>query len=254
MSDINPEKVWRLTQQEIAEISDLSQSYVHYILKCDRKPSTESAEKLEIATGVCREAWLWPERHYNPYIPFCNGKSCLVCVNRKDKTKWMVERMIHVTEKSDSGRRLKTFFRVVEEVLKGLGFLSSLKFDVISLTQEGFLYLFTTGKSNFTAPYLVPYWLVPWISEEITNRNLIEIRDMSDKRLINSLMDARWIAETNRKSLLAVSSLRLLLITSVCAGGPSYEWTDESVKAMNWMVNELDNLLGDELDHPLLYI
>ena len=254
MSDINPEKVWRLTQQEIADITDFSQSYVHYILKCDRKPSVESAEKLEIATGVCREAWLCPERHYNPYIPFYHGNNCLGCENRKDRTKWMVKRMIKLTENAYPGTRLKTFFRVVDEARIGLGFPNSLKFDVFTLTQEGFLCLFTAGESNFTAPYLVPYWLLPWMSEEIAKRNLLEIRNINDERLIKSSIDARWFDETKCQSLLAVSSKRLLLNTSVYVGGPAFEWTKEAIEAMNWMVNELDNLLDDELDNPFQYI
>jgi hypothetical protein len=251
MSDINPEKVWKLTQQEISDTTYFSQSYVHYILNCDRKPSVESAEKLEIATGVCREAWLFPERHHNPYIPFYHGNNCLRCVNRKDRTKWMVERMTKLTCMAEPGNRLRAFFRVVHEARIGLGFPDSLRFSVFTLRPEGFLLLFEAGKQTFPAPYLIPYWILPWMSEEITTRKTIEIKDLNDERLIKSPMDAKWIAETKCQSLLAVSSIRLMLVTSACCEGPAFEWTDEAVMAMNGVVNELDGLFGDELDDPL---
>jgi DNA-binding XRE family transcriptional regulator len=74
-----------MTQFEIAETADLSQPMIHYILKGDRMPSIETALKLERATGICREAWLFPERHYNPYIPFENVQSCATCHNRPNR-------------------------------------------------------------------------------------------------------------------------------------------------------------------------
>ena len=137
MSDILPEKVWHLTQQEISDETGLSQSYIHYILNSDRIPSMETAEKLEAATGVCREAWLWPDRHYNPYIPFFKGYNCLTCLNRKDRTRWMVGRMIKLTKKAESGSRLKAFFEVVKEARVGMGFPDSIKFIVLAIKPEG---------------------------------------------------------------------------------------------------------------------
>jgi len=74
-----------MAQLEIAEASDLSQSSIHYILNGDRMPSIKTACKLERATGICREAWLFPERHYNPYIPFKNVQSCATCHNRPNR-------------------------------------------------------------------------------------------------------------------------------------------------------------------------
>jgi hypothetical protein len=55
---------------------------VHYILKGDRTPSPEMSVAIEGATGVCREAWLWPERHWNPYIPVVDTFHCPECPNR----------------------------------------------------------------------------------------------------------------------------------------------------------------------------
>jgi transcriptional regulator with XRE-family HTH domain len=63
-----------MTQQEIAEKAGISQQMVSYIINGDRIPSIEVAVKLEKATGFPRESWLFPERHYNAYIPLLDGE------------------------------------------------------------------------------------------------------------------------------------------------------------------------------------
>jgi len=80
-----------MTQFEIAQAANLSQPMIHYILNGDRMPSIETALKLERATGICREAWLFPERHYNPYIPFENVRNCATCHNRPNRVLKSIE-------------------------------------------------------------------------------------------------------------------------------------------------------------------
>lgn len=71
-----------MSQYEIAKDTGISQTAVHYILNGDRSPSPKTAKNLERATGICREAWIWPERHWNPYIPFVKTSVCGSCPNR----------------------------------------------------------------------------------------------------------------------------------------------------------------------------
>ena len=66
-------------QTEIAKRSGVSQQQISYVLRGDRVPSQKTALALENATGVCREAWLWPERHYNPYMDFHDAIQCTSC-------------------------------------------------------------------------------------------------------------------------------------------------------------------------------
>ena len=81
-----------LTQQQIAERAGISQPMVGYILRGDRTPSVETAIKLEKATAVCREAWLWPaDRHWNPYIPMTDSIRCTHCENRIGRVQQLVE-------------------------------------------------------------------------------------------------------------------------------------------------------------------
>ena len=79
------------TQQEIAKKIGASQSTVSYILRGDRTPSKDMAESLEGATAVCREAWMWPERHWNPYMPFSASNHCLHCANRIVRIRGIVD-------------------------------------------------------------------------------------------------------------------------------------------------------------------
>lgn len=81
-----------MNQVEIAKASGLSQQYISRILNGDRQPSLESAEKLEKATGMCRESWLWPARHWSPYIPFSAPNTCVGCANRAGRIEWAIDR------------------------------------------------------------------------------------------------------------------------------------------------------------------
>jgi transcriptional regulator with XRE-family HTH domain len=58
-----------LSQHKIASLTGLNQSTISHIMTGRRKVSVDSAEKLEKATRVPREAWCWPMRWHNPYIP-----------------------------------------------------------------------------------------------------------------------------------------------------------------------------------------
>ena len=80
-----------MTQSEIAKASGRSQSSIHYILNGDRTPSIKMALSLESVTGICREAWLFPERHWNPYIPFDGNQTCATCPNRPSRIMKSIE-------------------------------------------------------------------------------------------------------------------------------------------------------------------
>jgi len=71
-----------MTQSNIAELSGCTQPAISKIINGDRVPSLQMANDLEKATGICREAWLYPERHWNPYIPFKGQTACLSCQHR----------------------------------------------------------------------------------------------------------------------------------------------------------------------------
>ena len=103
-----------MTQKEIAEASGYSQQFISKIINGDASPHPSTAVELEKATGICREAWLWPEeRHWNPYIPFSNARSCLSCSLRISRVKKWREVALRVIEKNPSREGL-------EELLEGI--------------------------------------------------------------------------------------------------------------------------------------
>ena len=83
-----------LTQKQIAELSGCTQSHISKIINGDRTPTIRMALDLESATGICREAWLFPERHWNPYIPFNGLTVCLSCQNRSLRSQRAMEMCI----------------------------------------------------------------------------------------------------------------------------------------------------------------
>lgn len=57
-----------LRPYEIALRAGLDRSVVSRILSRERCPTPETARRLEMATGVPRVAWIWPDEYYNPYF------------------------------------------------------------------------------------------------------------------------------------------------------------------------------------------
>lgn len=43
-----------------------------YITKGLKRPSPQLAKRLEEATGISREAWLWPREYKNPMVSLAN--------------------------------------------------------------------------------------------------------------------------------------------------------------------------------------
>ena len=90
-----------MTQQEIATAIGCYQSHVHYMLNGDRSISIDNAMKFEQATGICREGWLFPERHWNPYMPFTkNSSRCGSCPNRITRIKKQHELCLDLFKKA----------------------------------------------------------------------------------------------------------------------------------------------------------
>ena len=103
-----------MTQREIAEASGYSQQFISKIINGDSRPHPDTAEELEKATGICREAWLWPEeRHWNPYIPFADARSCLHCSLRISRVQKWKEVALSLIEKNPTREGL-------QELLEGI--------------------------------------------------------------------------------------------------------------------------------------
>lgn len=177
-----------MTQSEIAKISGRSQSLIHYIFNGDRMPSIETALQLEKATGICREAWLFPERHYNPYIPFENVQSCATCRNRPNRILKSIEMAeAHFEQAEDKKEGFKgvveihrtytgvnwgafVFREIVPEGLKLLAFSEYPDGQPVPelLTKNSFkhLYKLALNERTIAAPHF-PYGLSESLAEEL---------------------------------------------------------------------------------------
>ena len=134
-----------MTQSEIAEAAGRSQSSIHYILNGDRMPSIETALNLEKATGICREAWLFPERHYNPYIPFDNNNFCSTCPNRPIRIMKSIETAETHFEQTENKREA---FKGVVEIHKTYTGVKGAMFVFKEIVPEGLKLLACSGRSD----------------------------------------------------------------------------------------------------------
>jgi len=177
-----------MTQSEMAEAAGRSQSSIHYILNGDRMPSIETAINLERATGICREAWLFPERHWNPYIPFKNIQSCATCSNRPNRILKSIEMAETHFEQAENKREafqgvvdihktytgvnwgIFVFKEVVPEGLKLLAYSEHRDGKPIPdlLPKDSFkqLYQFALDEKTIVTPHF-PYGLSESFAEEI---------------------------------------------------------------------------------------
>lgn len=54
--------------RQIAQAGDISERYAYYLVKRERRASPDLADRLAQRTGVPAEAWLFPDRHPNPFL------------------------------------------------------------------------------------------------------------------------------------------------------------------------------------------
>lgn len=235
--------LWFLTQQQIAAGTGLSQPYVHLILKGDRMPTETVADKLEGATGVCREAWIWPDRHWNPYIPVTAiAGNCLSCHNRMFRTKFMWTRFLMELSKMDPRIRLDNLTPMMAEVHFALGFPANVKF-VFGFIRDAGLYVHTViGDAGIQPPYLMPDWVVPWSHAQLRQGGIIEVKYVSE---IPSDIDQQWYRERKVITALLVSSKRLMFIISSELGGPIYYYPQEMPGFAQRTLQRIEDLLRE---------
>lgn len=111
------------TQQEIAKRAGLSQQYISRIINGDRQPTVETAYKLQRATSFCRESWLFPERHWNPYIPFNRKPQCMRCLNRVERVRWITNRATRYLKQTED--KINTLNEIMNELVYLNGYINN---------------------------------------------------------------------------------------------------------------------------------
>ena len=120
-----------MTQKEIAVESGFSQQHISLILKGDRSVTLETAIRLENATGICREAWIMPERHWNPYVPFGDPDKCMGCSNRSHRLQHILKTAYEYLVNHPTRKALQ---EVLDAIMKFIGIpdkRSTFRFGVI---------------------------------------------------------------------------------------------------------------------------
>lgn len=241
-----------LNQQEIAKASGLSQSYIHYVLKGDRTPSLNTAEHLEEATGICREAWLWPDRHHNPYMPFVSGLNCLACANRPTKSAFVSRRMIHLLEKVPQGNRMLEFDGILKQCHKHMGFPDTVVFGLWLIREHHFLLFATAGDGLQSAPRSVSDEQIPHTAKQVREGLTVEFDSYLHEEL-GSDADSEWFRHRKAGSFFLVPTEKLVMETTTISGSSIYKWSGETIRAIRSATYKLEKLFGNELDQPDRY-
>ena len=224
-----------MTQQEIAEKAGISQQMVSYIINGDRTPSIEVAVKLEKATGFPRESWLFPERHYNPYIPLLDwhDPGWEVCKYRIAMVNYVTDLMLEDFSKHRDFHRMLEIsssfqgfdnkeivltFRIVTR--RGLELLASTA-NVFKIHHgDEFRWLYERSVAGLSVH--VPYYPVPPY-----------VIEGGEKEFAIAL-------EYGIRCFMAVSSGRLCF--SEWSMGRMMVWSPEVIDRLAWFIREVDKL------------
>ena len=225
-----------MTQQEIAEATGRAQSYIHYILNGDRTPSMQMAEDLEKATGVCREAWLWPDRHYNPYIEFTDSKTCLGCPNRQGRLWKVGETALRYFREAEDKREAFEALPLIGKILNGHDKSTVISFREI--TPKGLKYLGSWG-DHYGKEYIANEDL-PWIIDKIRRGETIHIPHWPWDLPEDAEPERHFGFKRQVKSFLATGHGRVGF--AIYSMSVPMLWTPEMIKRLESFVMELDTI------------
>ena len=227
-----------LTQDEIATRTGISQSTVSYVLRGDRTPSKAVAEGLEETTGICREGWIWPERHYNPYMPLSDPSSCFRCERRvtriRKTTDWCIA---YVEQADDIDAALKQSINLVYSMNGGR---ESCVLGIREFTPQG-MELIAHG-SNHPTQRLVTRRDCPWIYEQMERGELVYIPVAPDCFPVEAEVERKLAKITGIRSVLALRVGNFILGVHTLATFSL--WTPK-------MIHELERWLHGVTKHRL---
>ena len=191
------------------------------------------AEDLEKATGICREAWLYPHRHWNPYIPFNGLSSCVNCLNKANRIGKGIEvATAHFRKHKD--------FKVLAEIAvtytgqKGIGFVFR------ELTGENMRVLGYAGDLPFTPQDV-------WTKEQSPERYKLSSTDSS---LIVPHVPY-GLTEAQKAEMEVFVGMQLKSFFMITRGGISFlllsfehpvSWQDETIKGLESFIQEIADI------------
>ena len=229
-----------MTQREIADKVEHSQSHIHYILKGDRTPSLIMAEDLEKATGICREAWIWPERHFNPYVPLTDAIQCMSCRNRITRMRMVTKKCVELVRGAED--KLQALKDVIEIAHVCNGFTNDVTMSLRKVIPEGLELL--AAKGNWTAPHLLTDEMFPWGLKEMRAGRTVHIPVYPWDLPLEATQERAFGDRMGIRCLLAMTSGKLVII--VVSRGIIMQWTPEIIERGEWFIRELTEAYDGE--------
>ena len=152
---------------------------ISYILQGKRSPSVGMAEALEDATGICREAWLFPKLHWNPYMKETGSNlPCLTCHRRPEishKRATVLERLSSRGLITDPITFITAYWDAHQGTIPGVNL------GILSFNSEGFSEVATWKGAGRNAP---PGEMLenvasgkPYVKTEATKSKILVPRD-----------------------------------------------------------------------------
>ena len=230
-----------MTQQAIADATGYSQQAISMILNGDRMPSPEKAIKLEKATGVCREGWIWPERHFNPYIPFTGSEMCLTCPNRIHRMEKTIGTILSWLSSARTQIEKDQALKEVAPIIHAChGFTKHQTVTFREITPKGGSMLSHAG--TFALPQFVTNHMMPWAAKKLRAGETIHVPYFPYDLPPEAKLERVLGKGVGLRSILAVSSGKHLIIFASLRG-KLMEWTPEMIERLEWFIKELSRLL-----------
>jgi len=232
-----------MTQNEIANATGFAQSYIHYVLKGDRVPSVDNAIKLEKVTGICREGWVFPERHWNPYIPFSSYANCGNCKNKIHRTTKVVELMLdHFKSTKNKRKAIKKILEISKTIH---GYKNSECISIREITDKGLKLLSYIGSPKLLLPGLLPSSKFAHLIDELKENNHLFLSTLD---ILNPKKEDKPIRRLNNKvnikSVHRFSSKRHLVLIAVNTEREQ-RFNDASVAILVELITVLDQIWHD---------
>lgn len=234
-----------MTQAEIAERSGYSQQAISATLNGDRTPSLKMALGLEKATGMCRESWLFPERHRNVYMPFTDARFCLTCPNRINRVKVTSKKMLELARGMDDKVEI---CEATIEIIKAINDLGGdVTVGIRELEPGGIRLLAVLGDNH--APTFIPNDAMPWGIGKFRKGETVHIPYFPHDLPPEAQTDRMFIEPLQVRCFLAMSSGRFVLL--MVSHGPLILWTEEIIKGMEKFIVKLGEILvSKSVVHP----
>lgn len=234
-----------LTPAEIAVAADITPVMVYYILNGDRTPSEKLATKLESLTGVCREAWMWPTRHFNPYVQLCNKPSCSTCANRSGRIHHIMARAIaylriHAPDRWAGLQTVSDYGRMIS------GYDDTVAIVFLRITREGVTFV-TETRVNPDLPPLKGISLtkedMPWFWAQVKAQRIIQSSVFPDGLEAASKKFIEFLQSRRTRSILLIPGKTVIF--SMVSTRDIFSWDSSNITATTRFIDELDDIFSE---------